>query len=83
MVVLRNLRWTTSDTLQFLVQSKEELRKRQAPSGVGVCVHWGEGERMMSVEEEVVVPVRTTLCYRSSAPPWYRGQKRDRLIRIR
>jgi hypothetical protein len=31
-------------TLQLFVESKEELRKRQAPSGVSMCVHWGGGE---------------------------------------
>ena len=32
-------------TLQLFVESKEELRKRQSPSGVSMCVHSGDGER--------------------------------------
>ena len=41
MITVHDLRGTMADTLQLLVQSEDELRKREALAGVGVDVHLG------------------------------------------
>jgi len=58
MITVHNLRGTMADTLQLLVQSEDELRKREALAGVSVDVHlrydggrregWGQARRWTS-----------------------------------
>ena len=43
-MIFRDVRRRIGRALQLLVESKNELRKRQALSRVSVCVHGEEGE---------------------------------------